>query len=126
MNKWKYFDPAVDKKMTCSCGCGRMELDDKFMQKMIRIREIVDEPFMITSGFRCPEHNNKVSSTGFRGPHTTGHALDIAVTGSRMRWKLIEAAMKVGISRIGIGKNFVHIDDLTFFDGFDEEVIWPY
>jgi zinc D-Ala-D-Ala carboxypeptidase len=126
MNKWKYFDPAVDIKMTCSCGCGRMELKDEFMQKIVRMREIVDEPFFVVSGFRCPNHNNAVSKTGFRGPHTTGRAMDIATTGSRMRYKIFEAAMKVKINRIGIAKTFVHVDDLTFFDGFDEEVLWPY
>jgi len=126
MNKWKHFDPAVDIKLVCSCGCGRMEMQDSFMKKLVNIREIVDMPFMVTSGFRCPAYNNEVSSTGFRGPHTTGRAIDIAVTGSRMRYLIIKTAMKIGINRIGIAKTFVHLDDLTFFDGFDEEVAWPY
>jgi zinc D-Ala-D-Ala carboxypeptidase len=126
MRSWPFFNPAVDLKLTCSCGCGRMEMQESFMKKMVEIRKEVNMPFMITSGYRCPSHNNQASSTGFRGPHTTGRALDIAVTGSRMRYLVMEAARRQGITRIGIGKGFIHLDDLTAEDGFDEKVIWPY
>jgi zinc D-Ala-D-Ala carboxypeptidase len=126
ITKWKYFDPATDSKMTCSCGCGRMDLKDSFMQKMVRIREKVGVALFVTSGSRCPDHNNKVSSTGYWGPHTTGRAIDVAAASSRIRFLLIKAALEEGITRIGIGKTFLHFDDLTKADGFDEDVIWHY
>ena len=34
-------------------------------------------PLQITSAYRCPSHNDSVSSTGMAGPHTTGLAVDI-------------------------------------------------
>lgn len=125
MKKWKYFDQAIDLKLTCSCGCGRMEMDDAFMQKSDKVRELAGFAFRVTSGFRCPEYNAKVSSTGERGPHTTGRALDIAASSSAMRLAIVEAAQKLGIRRFGIAKGFIHYDDLTAEEGFPEGM-WTY
>ena len=122
---WKYFDPAVDTKLTCSCGCGRMEMNDSFMKKLDLIREEAGFGFRVTSGYRCPTHNSNVSSTGERGPHTTGRAVDIAAPSSTMRLQILEAAQKQGLRRFGIAKTFIHLDDLKQSDGFPEG-IWTY
>ena len=42
---------------------------------------------------------------------------------SRMRFKLISALFEVGINRIGIADNFIHID---IDPDKDENVIWTY
>lgn len=122
---WKYFSPETDAKLTCSCGCGRMEMNDRFMRSLDAIRAGAGFPFRITSGFRCPRHNSRVSSTGERGPHTTGRAVDIAASSSSMRLAIIEAAQRQGFRRFGIAKTFVHIDNLMEADGFPEG-IWSY
>ena len=121
---WRYFDPAIDTRLACS-HCGRMEMQDSFMQKIGRIRHEVGVPLRVTSGYRCPVHNNAVSSTGENGPHTTGHAVDIAAD-SRLRYHLVNAALAEGITRIGIAKTFIHLDDLTPADGVPDQVIWTY
>ena len=125
MSRWKYFDPATDAMLTCSCGCGRMEMDDLFMAKLDAIREECGFGFRVTSGFRCPKHNNNVSSTGERGPHTTGRAIDIAAPSSSMRLAIMEAAQRQQFRRFGIAKTFIHLDDLRESDGFPEG-IWSY
>jgi zinc D-Ala-D-Ala carboxypeptidase len=122
---WEYFDPTVDLKLTCSCGCGRMEMDDDFMHSMDRVRENCGFPFRVTSGFRCPTYNAQVSSTGERGPHTTGRAIDIAAPSSSMRLTIMEAAQLEGFRRFGIAKSFIHLDNLRERDGFPEG-IWSY
>lgn len=122
--KWKYFDPRVDRKLACAC-CGQVHMNDAFMQKLDRIRERLGVPLHINSGYRCPEHNNRVSSTGEAGPHTTGRAVDIAAD-SRLRYLVATAALAEGMTRIGIARTFIHIDDLTAADGFPDQVIWPY
>jgi zinc D-Ala-D-Ala carboxypeptidase len=125
LNKWPYFDPKIDTKMTCSCGCGRMELQDPFMQKIVIAREETGFSWELVSGFRCPPYNNQVSKTGFTGPHTTGRALDVRAD-SRKRYCIMEALQKLGFTRFGIAKTFIHVDDLTAKEGFAEEVIWTY
>lgn len=118
----KYF---TEDELKCKCGCNQNLITPSFLDKLDRIREECGFPFRVTSAYRCPPHNNNISSTGLTGPHTTGRAIDIA-TNSRQKFKIMEAARREGITRFGIAKGFIHIDDLTTQDGFDEEVIWTY
>jgi hypothetical protein len=124
MSRWQYFDPAVDKMMACPC-CGKFQTDDGFMHKLVQVRIMCGFPFRVNSLYRCPNHNSSVSSTGFRGPHTTGRAIDIAAPTSAMRLAILEAAHTHGFRRFGIARTFIHIDDLTTEDGFPEG-IWSY
>lgn len=125
MSRWRFFDPQVDVKLRCSCGCGRMEMDDEFMRMQDEIRLEIGRPLIVTSGYRCPEYNAKVSSTGPTGPHTTGRAIDYRAD-SRLRWEILDAAALRGCSRFGIAAWGIHVDDLDEFDGFDSQVIWTY
>lgn len=118
---WEFFS---EKELQCQCGCGKALMDDKFMKKLISLRKAIG-PLSPTSAYRCPAHNAKVSSTGLTGPHTTGRAVDIRAN-SRQKYKIMEECRKLGITRFGIAKTFIHIDDLTQAQGFDEDVIWAY
>lgn len=122
---WKFFDPAIDTMLRCPCGCGRMEMDDEFMRMQDEIRLEVGVPLIVLSGFRCPEYNDEISTTGLKGPHTTGRAIDYKVD-SRLRWGVLDAAALRGCSRFGIGNGSIHVDDLEESDGFDSQVIWAY
>lgn len=117
---YPYF-PAHE--IQCKCGCGEQEMSPDFMHKLIVIRKQLQTPLYITSGYRCPVHNDRVSGTGEGGPHTTGRAVDISATG-RLKYQIMEAAQAQGMTRFGIGKNFIHIDDLE--SGFSDRVIWSY
>ena len=74
-------------------------------------------PLKITSGYRCSEHNSKISKTGPTGPHTTGAAVDIGVDNSQHRKQLIDYFTNK-VTGIGIAKSFIHIDLLSDEDGF--------
>jgi len=92
-------------------------MDARFMRRVVDLRRKLDFPFVVTSAIRCPAHNAHVSSTGLSGPHTTGHALDIAVSGQRA-FQLLALAGKYGMTGLGVkqhgphNKRFLHIDDL--------------
>ena len=123
---WNYFSYELDSKLACSC-CGHRGMDDDFMQKLDAFRERIGVPLQVTSGYRCPLHNSNVSSTGETGPHTTGRAVDIRVPNSRARHLIMKYALSDdGFTRVTPAKSFIHIDDLTIEDGFDEEVMWWY
>ena len=121
----QYFNYDTDSMLGCSCGCGVKGMQPAFLDLLDVIRESVNEPMIITSGYRCPSHNQNVSSTGKTGPHTTGRAVDIRAD-SILRFKITKAAMEQGITRLGIAKSFIHIDDLGLLDGFPENRIWTY
>jgi zinc D-Ala-D-Ala carboxypeptidase len=84
-------------------------------------------PFIILSGYRSSEHNKSVggaaSSAHMVQKDGTAHAVDIKTSDSRQRYLLISNAIRAGFTRIGIGKNFVHIDNSTENPA---EVIWDY
>lgn len=111
---WQYF---TMKELTCQCGCGRMEMDTTFMAIIVSIRRELGFPLWGTSGFRCQEHNNNISTTGFDGPHTTGKALDIIISYERA-FLLMGSALRHGITGIGVKQKgprltrFIHLDSL--------------
>lgn len=115
------------KELSCKCGkCDGGDMDDAFMfGVVVELRKQLG-PLTPTSAYRCPAHNVKVSNTGLSGPHTTGKAIDLACVDGRSRMRLVKAAMALGVTRIGIAKNFVHLDGLGEEDGFPSEVIWNY
>ena len=79
----------------------------------------------VTSGYRSPEHNNSVSSTGLDGPHTTGLSVDIS-TNSSTQYQLLRFALNYNPQAMGIGiaKTFTHIDFLTV-DAGDKYAVRP-
>ena len=102
------FRPVSQSRSPGIKGSGK-KMDAKLLMMLDRIRDIVGEPLIITSGYRSESWNAKVG--GVEGSsHTKGLAVDISIRNSRMRFKLINALVEVGINRIGIADNFIHID----------------
>lgn len=96
--------------------CGRCEVDHTFVERIDELRRKYGAPLRISSGYRCPDHNAAISSTGRDGPHTTGRAVDLAVSRGDA-YKVLKIAMAMGgFSGIGIAQKgsgrFLHIDDL--------------
>jgi zinc D-Ala-D-Ala carboxypeptidase len=95
-----------------------------FLNKLDKARELAGIPFKINSGYRTPKHNAKIG--GVKGSAHTNipcNAADINVVGTAGRFKIINAALKVGFNRIGIGKTFIHLDtDLKK----SQNIIWHY
>lgn len=105
----------------CKCGCGRNEMDEGFLEKLDYARDIANTPFLINSGFRCPDHNKAIKSNS--NNHPSGHATDIQCLDSQSRYKIITAMFTVGFTRIGIHPKFIHCDDNP--EGMSN-VIWFY
>ena len=122
---YKYFSISGDPGFRCQCGCGLglADMDRHFMRRLDRAREKSGVPFIITSGLRCPVHNNRVSSSGFHGPHTTGMAVDIATPNSRARFLIRQALIEQGFHRFGSHPDFIHVDDSP---EHDPNVEWWY
>ena len=119
---WKYF-----KFEDFACKhCEKNLQSEEFITKLDALREDLGFALVVNSGYRCPEHNAAVSSTGLTGPHTTGLAVDLAVDRERAVL-LLEAALFVkyfrgfGVSQKGTGR-FVHLDAINR----PTRTIWSY
>ncbi len=125
---WEYF---TEDELKCRCGCGKVEMDPYFMDKLHALRRVLGFSLPITSGYRCPNYNKRISKTGFNGPHTTGRAVDIAISGGDAL-KLIQYAcnfhlLGIGVKQSGlINQRYIHIDDLTEKDGYPRPALWSY
>lgn len=98
------------QEFNCKCGCGGGEkIDSLLLYLLSKARELANVPFVITSGYRCEEYNKKVGGVG-ESAHTKGLAVDIAVVSGSARFAILQAAIIVGFTRIGIGKGFIHLD----------------
>jgi uncharacterized protein YcbK (DUF882 family) len=95
----------------------------EFLGKIDSVRGRAGIPFVVTSGSRCKQHNK--DEGGKPGSeHLTGEGADIEADNGFKRWKIVTAAIAVGIRRIGVGDGFVHLgDDLV---GHPHPVIWTY
>ena len=124
--RWPNFTP---QEFACR-GTGRLLIVPAYMDKLQRLRTMYGRPLVVTSGYRAPEHNRVVSSTGYNGPHTSGRACDIAIFGGDAL-ALVELALAYGMTGIGIKQHgphasrFIHLDDLTPPD-FPRPMIWSY
>jgi zinc D-Ala-D-Ala carboxypeptidase len=88
--------------------CGKVALDSAFFARIRRARVIADTPFLINSGYRCPEHNAEIGSTSTN--HTSGKAVDIAAIDGPSRGKILKGLYGAGFTRVGIAKTFIHCD----------------
>jgi uncharacterized protein YcbK (DUF882 family) len=64
---------------------------------------------VFTSGYRCLKLNKAVGGVA-NSAHTTGSAVDIEFHSEAQAKKLIEALIKAGFKRIGLGWSFIHVD----------------
>ena len=104
--KLNYFDI---EEFSCSCGCGKNNINEEFTKLLDNARSRAGVPFVINSGVRCSKHNLAIGGSP-TSSHKLGLAADIRAEDSMTRFKIVEALLKVGIKRIGIYPTFVHAD----------------
>ena len=91
------------------------------MRKLEELREDVGKSFLITSGYRCDEHNASVGGV-MGSAHTKGRAADVACFNGAFRFRLLLFGLSV-FDRVGVAHNFIHVDN---DDTKSKEVVWTY
>ena len=110
--RWPHFDAATE--WACK-GTGKIVVVPDFMDRLEELRVRVGFALPINSGYRSPEHNQAVSSSGDDGPHTTGQAADIRVH-SLQAMTVLSAALQLGFVGVGVqqkgphGGRYIHVD----------------
>jgi len=121
MEEYNGIEYFKDEELWCPC-CHTLDFSQSLCNLLYRAREIYGRPIQVTSGFRCITHNTNVGGK-LNSSHRRGLAVDIACPTSRQRHELIKIFLSLGITRIGIGEKFIHIDTDTTKD---QNVIWLY
>ena len=98
----------------CSCGCGQQSVDMELAEKLQLLRDKVDRPLKITSGYRCITHNAAVGGSQ-NSKHRYGMAADWRTENRSINPVALGIlAQAVGFGGIGIYWHsrgaFVHAD----------------
>jgi zinc D-Ala-D-Ala carboxypeptidase len=89
---------------------GENEISEEFVACLDALRTVCGFPFIITSGYRSPEHSAERDKPSGGGTHTQGIAADIKVSGGAQRYLIQKHAYKMGFTGIGVAKTFIHLD----------------
>ena len=113
---------ASEFRCGCGCGLGYDQMQDDILELLDACREQAGIPFVITSSIRCVAHNAAVGGAD-RSAHLTGHAVDISAKTGAQRRAILKAALALDAPRIGVAKDFIHIDTAP---NLVRNVVWTY
>ena len=91
---------------------GENKMNPEFLKAIDHLRDACGFPFIVTSGYRSPNHSieaAKVAAGKKVGTHAQGIAADIKVSGGAQRLTIVKHASAMGMS-VGVAKTFVHVD----------------
>lgn len=105
----------------CVPSCSLKDLQVSLLEAFDTLRAYYGSPIHITSAFRSKEYEKQKGRSGVSS-HCKGLAIDIACSDSNQRLKLVISATRAGFRRIGIAKNFIHLD----LDSNKPKCLWLY
>lgn len=101
----------TSQEFVCHCGCGGCDIDPKLIDNLQKLRDLIDKPITIVSGFRCKTHNSACGGAR-NSQHMLGTAADIQVIDLQPE-AVAKAAEKIAAFHgggIGVYKTWVHVD----------------
>lgn len=98
------------KEFACKDGSQIVFVDDYMVTLLEILRQTINKPIIITSGYRTPEHNKKVGGAKY-SYHMRGSAADIRVNGMTPK-EVAKELNKIVPNNCGIivYDNWVHFD----------------
>ena len=122
---WEFFSV---QELKCK-GTDGINMDEQFMKKLEALRKELNQPMIVTSGYRHAAYNQVVGGVR-NSPHIYGKAVDIACHGKKA-YNIIRLGMKYSFTGIGVKqhgpheKRFIHLDTMPN-DDHPRPYIWSY
>lgn len=108
-----------ESEFDCRATGAKTKCAPWFMSLVDDAREIAGIPFII-SAYRSPEHPlEKERDTP--SAHQAAVAIDVACANARDRYRIVNALLTVGFTRIGVYDKHVHGD---VSESRDQKVLW--
>ena len=110
----KYFSSA---EFSCKCShkeCVDQKVSKILIDKLTELREAVQEPLKISSGYRCAAHQDDVRKSEVstvvakNSQHELGNAADVVPT--RTPTSQLEKIAARFFDAIGVASTFIHVD----------------
>ena len=93
-------------EIECRCGCGRSIVRGGSILMLENARINAGIPFHVNSGYRCPKHPDYTETSSHMG-----YAYDLETKTGAQRLAVVYGCLLAGFRRIGIGEDFVHVDN---------------
>ena len=106
-NSAQYFQDAEFRR--CTPPCSIDDVQQVFLDKLDELRFQSGIPLVLNCAYRSVEYDKKKGRSG-RSAHCSGLAVDIRCTTGLNRLKILRGCQRAGITRIGIGRTFIHVD----------------
>lgn len=127
MIDWSLYPNFSKAEFDCK-HTGRNEMQPEFLAKLQWLRNALGFPLIISSGYRDPTHPVEARKSR-PGQHSQGIACDILAMDGATAFKIVEKALEIGFTGVGIAQDsrrsraarFVHLDIRT-----STPVIWSY
>lgn len=103
--------------MTCKCSfpeCKEQRISKDLIDKLEKVRLEVNQPLIITSAYRCTDHQASLRASGVntvvakKSTHELGDAVDVVPKDKKMEG--FEDICAKQFDSIGLAKNFLHLD----------------
>ena len=126
MSDWEHF---TRDEMKCN-GTDECRMDEKFMERLERLRSDYGRPMIVSSGYRDISYNTTIGGSP-NSAHTQGKAVDILVAGHDafrvLRLAIIHGFTGIGESQRGMyERRFLHLDTAEDTDKSPRPWIWSY
>ena len=121
------------KEFQCK-GTGQVKIHEKLLELLQELRDTLEQPIIINSGYRSKEHNKKVGGAK-RSQHLEGTAVDISLRNLDMNAKDLASRVQLIADDLGIGRNnlglgyantFLHVDVRGLIDENSAPAEWNY
>lgn len=105
------------KEFTCQCNfpsCKKQRISKTLIVRLDLVRKECKQPLIVTSGFRCHEHQAVLRAAGVNSvvakssTHELGQAADVVPKDRKVDAFLLIAEKH--FDSIGLAKNFLHLD----------------
>lgn len=108
MREWRW--PNFSPQELASKREGELMIDEGAMDKLQKLRALLNKPLLITSAYRSDAHNKAVGGAR-NSQHRLAKAFDVVMT-NQDPWDFEAAARSVGFTGFGHypKSNFMHID----------------
>ncbi len=99
----------IETEFGCRCACNMVRVNVKLLAMLEKLRHILGgAPITVTSGYRCPAHNQAVGGA-VSSRHLLGNAADITVANATPA-QVADMAETLGFPGVGRYRNFTHVD----------------
>ena len=101
------------EEFDCKCGCGAsgMRMDKDLLRALDKARELSGTAFHVSSGIRCPKHNQDIGGVP-ASSHLNGLAADIYCKTPGSRYVMVRSMLQAGILQIILYENCIYLSNI--------------